>query len=57
VPNQRQILMSSSWGYGRILGRVGGSFQVIPDLKWEIAPMLDYGMTYGVGIGPLRIPS
>jgi hypothetical protein len=31
------------WSYGRILGGVGGSFQVIPDLRWEIDPKLDSG--------------
>jgi hypothetical protein len=34
------------WGYGRILGGVGWSFQVIPDLRWEMVSMLDFGMTY-----------
>jgi hypothetical protein len=39
-------------GYGRILGWVGGSFQVIPELRWEMAPRLDYDMTYDMGIWP-----
>jgi hypothetical protein len=28
---------------------VGGSFQVILDLRWEMAPRFDSGMIYGVG--------
>jgi hypothetical protein len=50
------LLGRMGWGYEGILRRVGGSFQVIPDLRWEMAPRLDYGMTYGVGTGPLRKP-
>jgi hypothetical protein len=37
------------WSYGRILGRIGGSFQVIPVLRWEMVPRLDSCMIYGVG--------
>jgi hypothetical protein len=37
------------WGYGRILRGVGGSFQVISDLRWERASMSDSDMIYGVG--------
>lgn len=41
------ILMSlmgcMRWSYGRILGGVGGSFQVIPDLRWEMDPKLYSG--------------
>jgi len=40
------------WGYGKILGGVGESFQVIPDLRWERASMLDFGMICGVEIWP-----
>jgi hypothetical protein len=42
------------WVYGRILGEVGGSSLTIPDLRWEIAPMLVYAMICGVGIWPSR---
>jgi hypothetical protein len=45
------------WVYGRILGEVGGSFVVTLDLKLEMAPMLDLGIIFGVGIRPLRMPS
>jgi hypothetical protein len=38
------------WGYGRILGGVGGSFQVTLDLRWEMAPKLDFGTISDVGI-------
>jgi hypothetical protein len=27
-----------------------GSFQVMPDLRWEMAPRLDFDMIYGVEI-------
>jgi hypothetical protein len=29
-------------------------FLVILDLRWELVQILDFGMTYGVGIIPLR---
>jgi hypothetical protein len=41
---------SIGWVYGRILGVVGGSFVVILDLRWEMAPRLDYGVSIGIGI-------
>ena len=44
------------WGYGRIIGGVGGNFQVILYLRWEMAPRLDSGMIYGVRIWPLKKP-
>ena len=34
---------------------VGGSFVVIPNLHWEMALILDYGITNGMGIRSLRI--
>lgn len=37
--------------------RVGGNFIVIPNLRWEMAPILDYGITNGMGIRSLRIIS
>jgi len=40
------------WVYGRVLGEVGRSFVVIPDLRWEMAQRLDFGMIFGVGIRP-----
>jgi hypothetical protein len=53
----------SSWGgwcssdpiwafYGRILRGFGGSFVVVPDLRWETAPRSDSDMIFGVGIRP-----
>jgi hypothetical protein len=48
------LLGCMGWGYGRILGGVGGSSQVIPDLRWEMAPKLNFGVIYGVGIWLLR---
>jgi hypothetical protein len=42
------------WGYGRILGGVGGCFQVTLDLRWEMAGGLVFGMICGVGTRPLR---
>jgi hypothetical protein len=44
------LLKRMEWVYGRILGEVGGSSLTIPDLRWEIAPMLVYAMICGVGI-------
>ena len=41
-------------GYKRISRRVGSCFLVIPDLRWEIAPRLNYGMACGLRIRPLR---
>jgi hypothetical protein len=40
--------------YGRILGGVGRSLVVIPDLRCEMALRLDSDMIFGVGIWPLR---
>lgn len=48
------LLGCMGWGFGRILGGVGRNFQVIPDLRWEIAPRLVSGIIYGVGIWPLK---
>jgi hypothetical protein len=31
------LLGRMGWGYGRILGGFGGSFQVISVLRWEMA--------------------
>ncbi len=45
------LLGRMGWVYRRILGGVGGSFQVISDLRWERASMLDFGMICGVEIG------
>jgi hypothetical protein len=43
------------WAFGKILeAGGGGSFQVILDLRWGIAPRLNFNMTCGVGINPLR---
>ena len=39
-------------GYGRILGRVRGIFCVIPNLKWQMASRLDFGIISGVECGP-----
>jgi hypothetical protein len=39
-----------------MLGGVGGSFQAIPDLRWEMASRLYSGMIYDVRIWPLRKP-
>jgi hypothetical protein len=50
------LLGRMGWVYGRILGEVGRSSVVIPDLRWKIAPRLDSGMVFGVGMWPLRIP-
>ncbi len=38
------------WVYGRVLGEVGRSFVVIPDLRWEMIPRIDSGMTCDVRI-------
>jgi hypothetical protein len=38
-----------------IFNKVGRSFQVIPNLGWEMASKLDFGTTHGVRIGPLRM--
>ena len=40
---------------GTILGGVGGNSVVTPDLKCEMAPMLDSSMIFGVRIWPLRM--
>jgi hypothetical protein len=44
------LLRCIGWEYGRILCGVGGSFQVLLDLRCEMALRLDYDMIYGVGI-------
>jgi hypothetical protein len=41
------------WDYEKILV-VGGSSLVIPDLMWEIALRLNFGMTRDVEIRPSR---
>jgi hypothetical protein len=46
------LLGRMGWGYRRILGGVGGSFQVIPDLRWEMTPRLNSAMICGGGQGP-----
>jgi hypothetical protein len=38
------------WVYGRILGGAESGSIITPDLKWEMAPRLDFGMIFGVGI-------
>jgi hypothetical protein len=50
------LLGHKGGGCERILRGVGGSFQVILDLRWEMAPRLDFDMIYGVGILSLRKP-
>jgi hypothetical protein len=42
------------WGYGRISRGFGGCFLIIPDLRWEMASRLDFGMMCGVGRRPLK---
>jgi hypothetical protein len=42
------LLECMGWGYGRILDGVGGSSQVIPNLRWGMDPMLDFSMICGV---------
>jgi hypothetical protein len=49
------LLGHMGWVYGIILGGVGGSFLVTPDLRWKIAPRLDSSMIFGLGIWPLRM--
>jgi hypothetical protein len=44
------LLGRMGWGYGIILGGARESSQVIPDLRWEIALRLVFGMICGVGI-------
>jgi hypothetical protein len=34
------LLGCMGWGYGRILRGVGGSFLILPNLRWEMAPRL-----------------
>jgi hypothetical protein len=43
-------------GLWMILGRVEANFRVIPYLRWEMAPRLDFGMISDVGMWPLRKP-
>jgi hypothetical protein len=50
------LLWRMEWDNGRILGGVEGSSQVIPNLKWEMSPMLDSSIICGVGIWSLRKP-
>ena len=50
------LLACMEWVYGKILGGLGGSFVVIPDLKWKMAQRLDFDMIFGVGIWSLMIP-
>jgi hypothetical protein len=35
----------SRWGYGKKSRRVEGSLLVIPNLRWDMALKLDFGMT------------
>jgi hypothetical protein len=46
------LLRCMGWVYGRILGGVGESFL---DLRWAMAPRLDFDMIFGAGIWPLRM--
>jgi hypothetical protein len=52
------VLMSlrdcMGWGYGRTSGGVGGCFQVIIGLRWEMATMLDFGMNSVVWVQGLK---
>jgi hypothetical protein len=51
-----KIWQFMGWGNGRILRGVGGSFQVIPNLRWKMALMLDSGMICSIEIWPLGQP-
>jgi hypothetical protein len=42
------------WGYGKRLEGVGGDSLVILDLRWEMALRLNFGITSGAEIKPLR---
>jgi hypothetical protein len=43
-------------GLWRILGGIRGIFRVTPNLRWEMALRLDFGMISSVGMWPLRKP-
>jgi len=42
------------WGYKKISGRVGRNSLAMPNLRREMDLELDYGMTSGAEIKPLR---
>jgi hypothetical protein len=44
------LLECLEWGYGRILGKDGKNFRVLPDLRLEIDPGLALAMISGVGM-------
>jgi hypothetical protein len=48
------LLGRMGWSYGRISGGVRRCFLVMPDLRWEMASRLDFGMIW-VGIRPLKL--
>jgi hypothetical protein len=58
VHGEDGVLLSQSrrmwWVCRRILGGIGRSFVIIPDLSWEMAQRLDSDMIFGMGIQPLR---
>jgi hypothetical protein len=42
-------------GLGKNIRRGWENFAITLDLRWEMAPMLDSGIIFGVGIWPLRM--
>jgi hypothetical protein len=50
------VLEHTEWGYGRILGGFEGSFQLIPDLMWELAPKINSSMICSTEICPKGSP-
>jgi hypothetical protein len=47
-------LVRTRWGFGRILGGVGGCFLVISDLSWEMAQRSNFWMMCSLEKWPLR---
>jgi hypothetical protein len=41
--------------FEKILGDAGGTFLDIIVLQWATVPRLDFGMTYGIRVRPLRL--
>jgi hypothetical protein len=60
VHGEGSVLVSPLGAYGvglwKNIRKGWGIFVVILDLSWEMAPSLDFGLIFDVGIQPLRKP-
>jgi len=51
---QMRSMGRTGWGYEKISRGDGENSLIIPDLRWEMALRLDFGMVYGAGIKLLK---